>query len=117
MHVTEDKDNPALRLYHRSLAQQWNPDKDIDWTLSTIVDPAIAPARARLVNELYWSERQSLWTVKRMNTPIQWIRQCLRGLDAHASERARQSLQPLRDRAGGDRARLRFVVRRPGPCG
>jgi P-aminobenzoate N-oxygenase AurF len=64
------KGNVGLRLYERSLAGQWNPEKDVDWNLSTAVDPEIDGARKRLINELYWSERQSLWTVKRMNIPI-----------------------------------------------
>ena len=65
------QDNSALRLYERSLAGQWNADKDVDWTLSTAVaTPEIDSARKRLINELYWSERQSLWTVERMNIPI-----------------------------------------------
>jgi hypothetical protein len=63
--------NPALRLYERSLANQWNADRGIDWTLSTAVaTPEIEAARKRLINELYWSEQQSLWTVQRMNEPI-----------------------------------------------
>jgi hypothetical protein len=61
---------PALALYERSLAGQWNADRDVDWTLSTDVEPGVDPGRKRLINELYWSERESLWTVKRMNTPI-----------------------------------------------
>lgn len=66
----EIQDNPALRLYRRAIAQQWNPDTVVDWSQSTTVAPEVAEARARLLNELYWSERESLWTVMRMNTPI-----------------------------------------------
>jgi len=63
--------NVALRLYERALAGQWNADRGVDWRLSTAVaSPEIDAARKRLINELYWSERQSLWTVKRMNEPI-----------------------------------------------
>lgn len=61
----------SLRLYERSLAGQWNADRGIDWTASTAVaTPEIDAARKRLINELYWSEHQSLWTVQRMNEPI-----------------------------------------------
>lgn len=64
-------DDPALRLYERSLAGQWNADRGVDWMLSTAVaTPEIDAARKRLINELYWSEQQSLWTVQRMNEPI-----------------------------------------------
>jgi hypothetical protein len=64
-------EDPALRLYERSLAGQWNADRGIDWRLSTTVaTPEIDAARKRLINELYWSEQQSLWTVQRMNEPI-----------------------------------------------
>lgn len=64
-------ENPALRLYTRSLAGQWNADRDLDWNQSTALGtPELDAARHRLVNDLYWSERQSLWTVKRMNIPI-----------------------------------------------
>lgn len=64
-------DNAALRLYERSLAGQWNADRGVDWTLSTeVATPEIDAARKRLINELYWSEQQSLWTVQRMNEPI-----------------------------------------------
>jgi hypothetical protein len=63
--------NPALRLYERSLAGQWNADRDVDWKMDTRVAPEVALPRKRLINELYWSERESLWTVKRMNIPIQ----------------------------------------------
>jgi hypothetical protein len=63
--------DPALRLYERSLAGQWNADRELDWSLpTTIADPTIDAARKRLINELYWSEQQSLWTVQRMNEPI-----------------------------------------------
>jgi hypothetical protein len=63
--------DPALRLYERSLAGQWNADRGIDWGLSTeVATPEIDAARKRLINELYWSEQQSLWTVQRMNEPI-----------------------------------------------
>ena len=66
--MTED---PALRLYERSLAGQWNADRGVDWRMSTEVESeAIDAARRRLINELYWSEQQSLWTVQRMNEPI-----------------------------------------------
>ena len=65
MHV-----DPALRLYERSLAGQWNADREVDWTLPTQLAPELAGARKRLINELYWSEQQSLWTVQRMNEPI-----------------------------------------------
>jgi hypothetical protein len=66
------QDNPALRLYTRSLAGQWNADRDLDWSQPTgLGSPALDAARHRLVSDLYWSERQSLWTVKRMNIPIQ----------------------------------------------
>src|SRR5262249_19026191 len=55
----------------RSLAGQWNADRGLDWNLSTDVPtPEIDAARKRLINELYWSEQQSLWTVQRMNEPI-----------------------------------------------
>lgn len=65
------EENPALRIYNRSLAGQWNADRDIDWSLPTALgDPAVEAARLRLVSDVYWSERQSLWTVKRMNIPI-----------------------------------------------
>jgi hypothetical protein len=65
-------ENPALRLYTRSLAGQWNADRDIDWSLPTaLATRALDAARHRLISDLYWSERQSLWTVKRMNIPIQ----------------------------------------------
>ena len=30
-------ENPALRLYERSLAGQWNADRGIDWRLPTDV--------------------------------------------------------------------------------
>jgi hypothetical protein len=63
--------DPALQLYRRALAQHWNPDTDIDWTQSDGVELAVAPARAQVLNELYWTERETWWTVKRMNTPIQ----------------------------------------------
>ena len=64
-------EDPALRLYERSLAGQWNADRGIDWKMSTAVEsPEIDAARKRLINELYWSEQQSLWTVQRMNEPI-----------------------------------------------
>ena len=63
-------DTVATHLYNRSLAGQWNADRDLDWTQSTAIDPALEGPRARLINELYWSERQSLWTVQRMNIPI-----------------------------------------------
>ncbi|HEY3803985.1 MAG TPA: diiron oxygenase [Kofleriaceae bacterium] len=62
--------DPALRLYERSLAGQWNADRDVDWTQSTELAPELDAARKRLINELYWSEQQSLWTVQRMNEPI-----------------------------------------------
>jgi hypothetical protein len=63
--------DPALHLYERSLANQWNADRGIDWSQSTAVaSPEIDAARKRLINELYWSEQQSLWTVQRMNEPI-----------------------------------------------
>jgi hypothetical protein len=62
--------DPALRLYERSLAGQWNADRGIDWTTSTEIAPELVGARKRLINELYWSEQQSLWTVQRMNEPI-----------------------------------------------
>jgi hypothetical protein len=63
--------DPALHLYERSLANQWNADRGIDWSQSTAVaTPEIDAARKRLINELYWSEQQSLWTVQRMNEPI-----------------------------------------------
>lgn len=63
--------DPALRIYERSLAAQWNADRDLDWSTSTAVaTPEIDAARKRLINELYWSEHQSLWTVQRMNEPI-----------------------------------------------
>ncbi len=65
------EENPALRLYNRSLAGQWNADRDLDWNQSVALgDSALEEARLRLVSDLYWSERQSLWTVKRMNIPI-----------------------------------------------
>lgn len=65
------EENPALRLYTRSLAAQWNADRDIDWSLPTALgSPELDAARHRLINDVYWSERQSLWTVKRMNIPI-----------------------------------------------
>jgi hypothetical protein len=68
MTVNEDR---ALHLYERSLAGQWNADRGLDWKLSTAVaTPEIDAARKRLINELYWSEQQSLWTVQRMNEPI-----------------------------------------------
>ncbi|HUJ60170.1 MAG TPA: diiron oxygenase [Kofleriaceae bacterium] len=61
----------ALHLYERSLAGQWNADRGIDWKMSTeVASPEIDAARKRLINELYWSEQQSLWTVQRMNEPI-----------------------------------------------
>jgi P-aminobenzoate N-oxygenase AurF len=64
-------DDRALLLYERSLAGQWNADRGVDWSQSTAVaTPEIDAARKRLINELYWSERESLWTVKRMNEPI-----------------------------------------------
>jgi hypothetical protein len=64
-------ENPALRLYTRSLAGQWNADRDLDWSLPTALgSPELDAARHRLINDVYWSERQSLWTVKRMNVPI-----------------------------------------------
>ena len=64
-------DNLARDQYERSLASQWNADRDLDWsTDTTLADPAVDAARKRLINELYWSERQSLWTVQRMNIPI-----------------------------------------------
>jgi hypothetical protein len=62
--------DPALRLYERSLAGQWNADRGIDWTLPTEIAPELEGPRKRLINELYWSEQQSLWTVQRMNEPI-----------------------------------------------
>jgi hypothetical protein len=62
--------DPALRLYERSLAGQWNADREVDWTLPTQLAPELDTARKRLINELYWSEQQSLWTVQRMNEPI-----------------------------------------------
>ena len=63
--------DPALRIYERSLAGQWNADRDVDWAASTtLASPVIDAARKRLINELYWSEQQSLWTVQRMNEPI-----------------------------------------------
>jgi hypothetical protein len=62
--------DPALRLYERSLAGQWNADRGVDWTLSTDIAPELVAPRKRLINELYWSEQQSLWTVQRMNDPI-----------------------------------------------
>ena len=62
--------DPALRLYERSLAGQWNADRDVDWNQSTELAPELDAARKRLINELYWSEQQSLWTVQRMNEPI-----------------------------------------------
>ena len=65
------QENTALRLYERALAGQWNADKDVDWGLPITLAPDLDAARKRLINELYWSERQSLWTVKRMNIPIQ----------------------------------------------
>jgi hypothetical protein len=66
--MNEDR---ALHLYERSLAGQWNADRGIDWKMSTAVEsPEIDAARKRLINELYWSEQQSLWTVQRMNEPI-----------------------------------------------
>jgi hypothetical protein len=66
--MNEDR---ALHLYERSLAGQWNADRGIDWRMSTAVEsPEIDAARKRLINELYWSEQQSLWTVQRMNEPI-----------------------------------------------
>jgi hypothetical protein len=65
------KEDPALRLYERSLAGQWNADRGIDWKLPTdVATPEMDAARKRLINELYWSEQQSLWTVVRMNEPI-----------------------------------------------
>ncbi len=64
-------EDPALRIYERSLAGQWNADRSIDWKMSTAVEsPEIDAARKRLINELYWSEQQSLFTVMRMNEPI-----------------------------------------------
>ncbi len=64
-------EDPALRIYERSLAGQWNADRSIDWKMSTAVEsPEIDAARKRLINELYWSEQQSLWTVQRMSEPI-----------------------------------------------
>jgi hypothetical protein len=63
--------DPALRLYERSLAGQWNADRDLDWKQSAEVEPGIREARNRLINELYWSEQESLRTVMRMNIPIQ----------------------------------------------
>jgi len=63
-------ENPALRLYERSLAAQWNADRALDWNQPVDVPPEIDAARKRLINELYWSEQQSLWTVQRMNEPI-----------------------------------------------
>ena len=69
--MTATTEDPALRLYERSLAGQWNADRGIDWTLPTAVaTPELDAARKRLINELYWSEQQSLWTVQRMNEPI-----------------------------------------------
>jgi len=66
--MNEDR---ALHLYERSLAGQWNAYRGIDWKMSTAVEsPEIDAARKRLINELYWSEQQSLWTVQRMNEPI-----------------------------------------------
>jgi hypothetical protein len=63
--------DPALHLYERSLAGQWSAERAVDWNASTEVATAeIDAARKRLINELYWSERESLWTVKRMNEPI-----------------------------------------------
>ncbi len=63
--------DPALRIYERSLACQWNADRDLDWTTPTaIANSTIEAARRRLINELYWSEHQSLWTVQRMAEPI-----------------------------------------------
>jgi hypothetical protein len=63
--------DPALRLYERSLAGQWNADRGLDWNMSKdVATPEIDAARKRLINELYWSEQQSLWTVQRMNEPI-----------------------------------------------
>jgi hypothetical protein len=68
MIASEDR---AIRLYERSLAGQWNADRGLDWSMSTAVaTPEIEAARKRLINELYWSEQQSLWTVQRMNEPI-----------------------------------------------
>lgn len=65
------EENPALRQYARSLAGQWNADRDIDWSMPTaLASPELEAARKRLVSDVYWSERQSLWTVKRMNIPI-----------------------------------------------
>ena len=64
-------DDRALLLYERSLAGQWNADRGVNWAQSTeVATPEIDAARKRLINELYWSERESLWTVKRMNEPI-----------------------------------------------
>jgi hypothetical protein len=68
---TSTIEDRALRLYERSLAGQWNADRGIDWGMSTeVATPVIDAARKRLINELYWSEQQSLWTVQRMNEPI-----------------------------------------------
>lgn len=66
--MNEDR---ALLLYERSLAGQWNADRGLNWNQSTeVATPEIDAARKRLINELYWSEQQSLWTVQRMNEPI-----------------------------------------------
>ena len=45
-------DDPALRIYERSLAAQWNADRGLDWAQSTAVaTPEIDAARKRLINE------------------------------------------------------------------
>lgn len=64
------EENRAIGLYERSLAGQWNADKDVNWKQTIKLDPAVEAPLKRIINELYWSERESLWTVKRMNTPI-----------------------------------------------
>lgn len=63
-------ENRALGLYERSMAGQWNADRDLDWKKPVHLDADVEAPLKRIISELYWSERESLWTVKRMNNPI-----------------------------------------------